>query len=103
MDYGPDGSVVVQTPLSMSRVSAEELSPDAADVVRLVRLTLGGDSSAFEQIILPSGPSLLARRDCILPRLVAQPVCVARPPKGSTLTGSGIASTYGRARSPREH
>ena len=44
--------MVVQTPLSMSRVSREALSPDAADVARLVRLTLGGESAAFEQIIL---------------------------------------------------
>lgn len=52
MQYGPDGSVAAQTPLSMSRVAREELSPDAADVARLVRLTLGGESAAFEQIIL---------------------------------------------------
>jgi RNA polymerase sigma-70 factor (ECF subfamily) len=50
MKTGPDGSVLIQTALSMSRVS-NEWSPDAADVARLVRLTLHGDSSAFEQIV----------------------------------------------------
>jgi RNA polymerase sigma-70 factor, ECF subfamily len=36
----------------MSRVSQDELSRDAAEIARLVRLTLGGDSTAFERIIL---------------------------------------------------
>jgi RNA polymerase sigma-70 factor (ECF subfamily) len=36
----------------MSRLSQDELSGDAAETARLVRLTLGGDSTAFEQIIL---------------------------------------------------
>jgi RNA polymerase sigma-70 factor (ECF subfamily) len=36
----------------MSRVAPEELSRDVAETARLVRLTLGGDSTAFEQIIL---------------------------------------------------
>jgi RNA polymerase sigma-70 factor (ECF subfamily) len=36
----------------MSRVSQEEISRDVAETARLVRLTLGGDSTAFEQIIL---------------------------------------------------
>ena len=36
----------------MSRLSHEELSPDVAEITRLVRLTLGGDSTAFEQIIM---------------------------------------------------
>jgi RNA polymerase sigma-70 factor (ECF subfamily) len=52
MEFGPDGSVLVQTTLSMSRVSPEDLSAEAADVARLVHLTLGGDLTAFEQIIL---------------------------------------------------
>lgn len=52
MQDGPDGSLAVQTPLSMSRVSRAEPSADAGDVARLVQLTLGGDSAAFEQIIL---------------------------------------------------
>src|SRR5688572_29103454 len=52
MQLRPDGSLLVQTALSMSRLSQDELSPEAAEVARLVRLTLGGDSTAFEQIIL---------------------------------------------------
>ena len=52
MEFGPDGSLLVQTALSMSQLSPEELSADAADIARLVNLTLGGDSTAFEQIIL---------------------------------------------------
>lgn len=44
--------MLVQTALSMSRVSQEELSGEAAEATRLVRLVLGGDSAAFEQIIL---------------------------------------------------
>jgi RNA polymerase sigma-70 factor (ECF subfamily) len=52
MEFTPDGSVLAQTALSMSRLSHEELAGDAAETARLVRLTLGGDSSAFEQIIL---------------------------------------------------
>lgn len=52
MEFGPEGSVLLQNALSMSRLSPEELSADAADVARLVTLTLGGDSTAFEQIIL---------------------------------------------------
>jgi RNA polymerase sigma-70 factor (ECF subfamily) len=52
MELTPDGSLLVQTALAMSRVSEEELSRDAAEIARLVRLTLGGDSAAFEQIIL---------------------------------------------------
>jgi RNA polymerase sigma-70 factor (ECF subfamily) len=51
MEYRPDGSLFVQTALSMSRVSQEELSREAAEIVRLVQLTLGGDTAAFEQII----------------------------------------------------
>lgn len=51
MDIKPDGSVLVQTALSMSQLAHEELSQDAADIARLVRLTLGGDSAAFEQIV----------------------------------------------------
>jgi RNA polymerase sigma-70 factor (ECF subfamily) len=52
MQLRPDGSLLVQTALSMSRLSQDELSPEAAEITRLVRLTLGGDSTAFEQIIL---------------------------------------------------
>ncbi len=52
MELRPDGSLLVHAALSMSRVSQEEPSPETAEVARLVRLTLGGDSAAFEQIIL---------------------------------------------------
>jgi RNA polymerase sigma-70 factor (ECF subfamily) len=52
MGVRPDGSVLVQTALSMSRVSDEALSADAAEVSRLVSLTLRGDTTAFEQIII---------------------------------------------------
>jgi RNA polymerase sigma-70 factor (ECF subfamily) len=51
MQIRPDGSVLLDTPLSMSRVSREAAPADAAEVTRLVQLTLGGDSAAFEQII----------------------------------------------------
>jgi RNA polymerase sigma-70 factor, ECF subfamily len=52
MEFRPDGSLLVQTTLSMSRLSQDELSGEAAEITRLVRLTLGGDSAAFEQILL---------------------------------------------------
>jgi RNA polymerase sigma-70 factor (ECF subfamily) len=52
MQLRPDGSLLVQTALSMSRLSQDGLSPEAAEITKLVRLTLGGDSTAFEQIIL---------------------------------------------------
>ena len=52
MEVRPDGSVLMQTTLSMSRVSDEELSADAVEVSRLVRLTLRGETTAFEQIII---------------------------------------------------
>jgi RNA polymerase sigma factor (sigma-70 family) len=51
MEFRPDGSLVAQTALSMSGLSLEERSGEAAEITSLVRLTLGGDSSAFEQII----------------------------------------------------
>jgi RNA polymerase sigma-70 factor (ECF subfamily) len=52
MEFRPDGSLLVRTALSMSQLSQEELSSDAAAMARLVRLTLEGQSAAFEQIIL---------------------------------------------------
>jgi len=52
MELSLDGSLAIQTALSMSRLSQEELSREADEIVQLVRLTLGGDSTAFEQIIL---------------------------------------------------
>jgi RNA polymerase sigma factor (sigma-70 family) len=51
MEFRSDSSLLVQTALSMSRVSDEALSPEAADIARVVRLVLAGDSAAFEQII----------------------------------------------------
>lgn len=52
MEFRPDGSLLVRTSLSMSRLSQDELSAEAAETARLVRLTLDGHSAAFEQIIL---------------------------------------------------
>jgi RNA polymerase sigma-70 factor (ECF subfamily) len=52
MELRPDGSLLVQTALSMSLLSEDELSSQDAEIARLVRLTLGGDSTAFEQIVL---------------------------------------------------
>jgi RNA polymerase sigma-70 factor (ECF subfamily) len=52
MEFRPEGSVLVQTALSMSRLTQDDVSPEAAETTRLVRLVLGGDSAAFEQIIL---------------------------------------------------
>jgi RNA polymerase sigma-70 factor (ECF subfamily) len=52
MEFRPDGSLLVRTALSMSQLSQDELSSDAADMARLVRLTLAGHSAAFEQIIV---------------------------------------------------
>ena len=52
MEARPDGTVLMQTALSMSRVSDEALPAEAAEVARLVRLTLSGDASAFEQIVI---------------------------------------------------
>jgi len=51
MQLRPDGSLLLKTALSMSRLSEEELSAQDAEMARLVRLTLGGDSTAFDQII----------------------------------------------------
>jgi len=51
MGLPADGSLLLQTPLSMSRV-AEPERPVDAEVVRLVQLTLGGDTGAFEQIVI---------------------------------------------------
>jgi RNA polymerase sigma-70 factor (ECF subfamily) len=53
MVAGPDGTVLMQTTaLSMSQVSGETLPAEAAEVARCVRLTLKGDATAFEQIIM---------------------------------------------------
>ena len=53
MVAGPDWTVLTQTTaLSMSQVSGENLPAEAAEVARCVRLTLKGDATAFEQIIM---------------------------------------------------
>jgi RNA polymerase sigma-70 factor, ECF subfamily len=48
MEVRPDGSVLMQTALSMK----EAPSAEAEEVSRLVRLTLRGDANAFEQVII---------------------------------------------------
>lgn len=48
MELRLDGSVLMGTALS----AKEAMSPEAAEVSRLVRLTLRGDATAFEQIII---------------------------------------------------
>lgn len=52
MALRPDGVLRVDGALAMSRLASEAVSPDAAEVARLVQLTLGGDSGAFEQIVM---------------------------------------------------
>ncbi len=52
MALRPDGVLRVDGALAMSRLVSEAVSPDEAEVARLVRLTLGGDSGAFEQIVM---------------------------------------------------
>jgi RNA polymerase sigma-70 factor (ECF subfamily) len=51
MQIRPDGSLVVPAGLSMSRLAHDEVSRDAEEMASLVRLTLGGEAAAFEQII----------------------------------------------------
>ena len=65
-----NSSVLIQTALSMSRVSDESPAAETADVSRLVRLTLRGDRTTFEQIIvryesriMTLAVRLLGRRD----------------------------------------
>lgn len=52
MDFRPDGSLVLDRALATSLVSEEAVAPEIAETARLVRLTLSGDSAAFEQIVL---------------------------------------------------
>src|SRR5262245_4349453 len=51
MELRPDGSLLVRTALSMSRLQNQDTCLEPPETARLVQLTLGGDSSAFEQII----------------------------------------------------
>ena len=51
MEFTPDGLLIVDTVLSMSRLADEALSRDAAELAGLVQATLRGDSAAFECII----------------------------------------------------
>jgi RNA polymerase sigma-70 factor (ECF subfamily) len=51
MEFRADGSLVVRAGLSMSRLAREEAPRDADEMAALVRLTLGGEVAAFEQII----------------------------------------------------
>lgn len=51
MELRPDGSLLVQTPLSMSRLPGGDAVSGQAEIGKLVELTLGGDPAAFEQII----------------------------------------------------
>lgn len=70
MGLTPDGSLLAQTALSMSRVSEEALRSESAEETRLIRLALDGDLSAFEQIVaryearvLAVATRILGRRD----------------------------------------
>jgi len=51
MEHGVDSSFLVHRALSMAGASGTEVSPEGAEVAKLVRLALGGDGTAFEQII----------------------------------------------------
>src|SRR2546430_15609192 len=51
MEHGIDNSLLVHRALSMAGASGTEVSPEGAEVAKLVRLALGGDATAFEQII----------------------------------------------------
>src|SRR2546426_2740852 len=51
MEHGVDNSLLVHRALSMAGASGTEVSPEGAEVAKLVRLALGGDATAFEQII----------------------------------------------------
>jgi RNA polymerase sigma factor (sigma-70 family) len=52
MEFRPDGSLALDMALSMSLASEDALPREVAETARLVQLTLGGDSAAFEQIVL---------------------------------------------------
>ena len=52
MELRPDSSVLAESALSMSRVSRDLVSAEAAEATRLVRAALAGDSAAFETLVL---------------------------------------------------
>lgn len=52
MELKSDGSLIVRNALSMSQLSQEERSADTIEAARLVQLVLGGDTAAFEQLIV---------------------------------------------------
>jgi RNA polymerase sigma-70 factor (ECF subfamily) len=52
VEIGSNNSLLLQTTLSMSRLSESEMSPEAVEVANLVRLALSGDAAAFEQIVM---------------------------------------------------
>ena len=56
MEITPDGSLRLEQAVSMSRLSDAELCPDAAEIARLVQLTLGGDAAAFGKDSRPPLP-----------------------------------------------
>jgi len=52
VELRPDSSVLAESALSMSRVSRDLVSAEAAEATRLVRAALAGDSAAFETLVL---------------------------------------------------
>jgi RNA polymerase sigma-70 factor (ECF subfamily) len=65
-----NGSVLIGTPLSMSSLPGEREHGPEADIAQLVQLTLGGDTAAFEAIVvryerrvMTLAARLLGRRD----------------------------------------
>ena len=51
MKYGPDNSDIAQGALSMVRMPGTAVLPETAEVARIVRLVLSGDTASFEHII----------------------------------------------------
>jgi RNA polymerase sigma-70 factor (ECF subfamily) len=52
VELRPDSSLLAESALSMSRVSRDLVSAEAAEATRLVRAALAGDSAAFETLVL---------------------------------------------------
>ena len=51
MAFGRDNSNIVQGALSMARMPGAAVSPEDAELARIVRLVLGGDTASFEHLI----------------------------------------------------